>query len=394
MKLISRRKTTSAWSASKIRNTPTKATCTGCGARKDAPTWGIVAHWPAGEPLPNAGEQVTVHRKDNSTSVVKIKQVAVHRKDSSTLIPKIQGVKGLRYLSNGRAQLRCMIERDGQKPNQSERGEGMPETTIRECSTPDCTNTWEVEAEDDQRKICGLCEIEGVAQTPIPTAEAEGFDEIDRHISMAMKVGLRRMAKDGRGKPEEITRRETTTTFRQALLQGMGEGLRQDPSGPMPMQPGEISRADEEAIEDRKARETAWHALREWLPAALELDGMTGKAKAVREATDWDEMQNAIRDAFMVFLRESPLHLKAARSIGKAMDVARRAELLEETPDRLRWTNIRELLAADITMLGFTLVEADWENREGSLSLSVEYRRLLEGMDQTPWGDENCGETS
>ena len=105
-------------------------------------------------------------------------------------------------------------------------------------------------------------------------------------------------------------------------------------------------------------------------------------------------MQNAIRDAFMVSLRESPLHLKAARSIGKAMDVARRAELLEETPDRLRWTNIRELLAADITMLGFALVEADWENREGSLSLSVEYQRLLEGMDQTLWGDENCGEAS
>ena len=263
----------------------------------------------------------------------------------------------------------------------------MPETTIRECATPDCTNTWEVEAEDDQRKICGLCglcEIEGVAQTPIPTAESEGFDKIDRHISMAMKVGLRKMAKDGQGKPEEITRRETTTTFRQALLQGMGEGLRQDPSGLMPMQPGEISRADEEALEDRKARETAWHALREWLPAALELDGMAGKAKAVREATDWDEMQNAIRDAFMVFLRESPLHLKAARSIGKAMDVARRAELLEETPDRLRWTNIRELLAADITMLGFALVEADWKNGEGSLSLSVEYRQFLEGLDKTP----------
>ena len=57
------------------------------------PTWGIVAHWPDGEPLPDAGDQVTVHRKDGSTSVV-----------------KIQEVEGLRYLSNGRAQLRCMIE--------------------------------------------------------------------------------------------------------------------------------------------------------------------------------------------------------------------------------------------------------------------------------------------
>ena len=270
----------------------------------------------------------------------------------------------------------------------------MPETTTRECATPDCTNTWEVEDENDQRKICGLCEIEGVAQTPIPTAESEGFDKIEKHLGMAMKVGLQRMLKDGRGKPEKITRIETTTTFRQALLRGMNEGLRRDPSGPMPMQPWEYSRTDEEALEDRKARGTAWYALREWLPAALELDGMTGKAKAIRETTDWDEMQNAIRDTFIVFLQESPLHLKATQSIGKTMDVARRAELLEETPDRLRWTNIRELLAADITMLGFALVEADWENREGSLSLSVEYRQLLEGMDQTPWGDENCGEAS
>ena len=55
--------------------------------------WGIVAHWPDGEPLPDAGDQVSVHRKDGSTSVV-----------------KIQEVEGLRYLSNGRAQLRCMIE--------------------------------------------------------------------------------------------------------------------------------------------------------------------------------------------------------------------------------------------------------------------------------------------
>ena len=44
----------------------------------------------------------------------------------------------------------------------------MPETIIRECATPDCTNTWEVWDEDDQRKTCGLCEIEEVAQTPAP----------------------------------------------------------------------------------------------------------------------------------------------------------------------------------------------------------------------------------
>ena len=57
------------------------------------PTWGIVAYWPDGQPLPDAGDRVTVHRKDGSTSVVKIHEV-----------------EGLRYLPTGRAQLRCMID--------------------------------------------------------------------------------------------------------------------------------------------------------------------------------------------------------------------------------------------------------------------------------------------
>ena len=183
-----------------------------------------------------------------------------------------------------------------------------------------------------------------------------------------------------------MTQRETTTPFRQALVRGMNEGLRRDPSEPTLMQSKETSKTDEEASEDRKARETAWHAIREWLPAALELDGMAGKAKAVREATDSDEMQNTLRDTFRVFLRESPLQLKAARSIGKAMDIVRRAESLEETPDHLRRSANRELLAADIAMLGFALVEAEQENREGSRSLQVEYRRLLEELDQNPMG--------
>ena len=120
-------------------------------------------------------------------------------------------------------------------------------------------------------------------------------------------------------------------------------------------------------------------------------------------------MQNAIRDAFMAFLRESPLHLKASRSIGKAMEVARRAEFLEETPYHLRWTTNRELLAAyhlrratnrelmaaDITMLGLALVEGRLgEPGKGVSGLPAEYRRLLEGLDQTLWGNENCGEAS
>ena len=56
-------------------------------------TWGIVAHWPDGEPPPDAGDQVTVHRKDGSSSTVVILEVG-----------------DLRYLPTGRAQLRCMIE--------------------------------------------------------------------------------------------------------------------------------------------------------------------------------------------------------------------------------------------------------------------------------------------
>ena len=55
--------------------------------------WTIVAHWPDGEKLPEVGEQVTVHRKNGSTSVETIHEV-----------------EGLRYLPTGRAQLRCLVE--------------------------------------------------------------------------------------------------------------------------------------------------------------------------------------------------------------------------------------------------------------------------------------------
>ena len=44
----------------------------------------------------------------------------------------------------------------------------MLEPTIRECATTNCTNTWEVWDEDDARhEVCGECEIETQAQTPI-----------------------------------------------------------------------------------------------------------------------------------------------------------------------------------------------------------------------------------
>ena len=54
--------------------------------------WGIVAHWPDKEPLPNPGDRVNVHRKDGSFSTAIILEV------------------DLRYLPASRAQLRCMIE--------------------------------------------------------------------------------------------------------------------------------------------------------------------------------------------------------------------------------------------------------------------------------------------
>ena len=50
----------------------------------------------------------------------------------------------------------------------------MPETIIRECAIPNCTNTWEVEDENDRQRICELCEkIESAAQTQAPTLESE-----------------------------------------------------------------------------------------------------------------------------------------------------------------------------------------------------------------------------
>ena len=82
----------------------------------------------------------------------------------------------------------------------------MPETIIRECATPDCANTWEVWDEDDQRKTCGLCEIEGVAQTPTPTAESEGFRNIEGYNSTAVHAVQWKMAYQHlrRGKPSNI----------------------------------------------------------------------------------------------------------------------------------------------------------------------------------------------
>ena len=79
--------------------------CLECSYKKDHPEardmywtwrqgafrrWDIVAYWPDDHPFPEPGEQVTVHRKDGSTSAV-----------------TIQEVEGLTFTYTGRGQLRC-----------------------------------------------------------------------------------------------------------------------------------------------------------------------------------------------------------------------------------------------------------------------------------------------
>ena len=89
-----------------FRGTKEQEICIECSYRRDHPEtrdkywtwsragggrWGIVAYWPDGEDLPDAGERVTVYRKDGSTSVETIREVG-----------------RLRYRPSGRAQLYCM----------------------------------------------------------------------------------------------------------------------------------------------------------------------------------------------------------------------------------------------------------------------------------------------
>ena len=55
--------------------------------------WTIVATWPYGEPLPNAGDTVTVHRKDGSSSEKAISEV-----------------DGIIYDMRGRGRLHCWVK--------------------------------------------------------------------------------------------------------------------------------------------------------------------------------------------------------------------------------------------------------------------------------------------
>ena len=54
--------------------------------------WHIRATWPDKEPLPEPGDQVTVHRKNGSTSVETVREV-----------------EGLIYLPDGRGRLDCYV---------------------------------------------------------------------------------------------------------------------------------------------------------------------------------------------------------------------------------------------------------------------------------------------
>ena len=60
---------------------------------KRASGWTIRAYWPDSEPLPEPGDQVTVHRKNRTTSVVTIREV-----------------EGPTYLPSGQAGLDCFVE--------------------------------------------------------------------------------------------------------------------------------------------------------------------------------------------------------------------------------------------------------------------------------------------
>jgi hypothetical protein len=86
---------------------PENDTCVDCEFRRKNPDlndgcwtwsrggdrWDIMAYWPDDEPDPDPGQVVTVHRKDGSTSSVTILEV-----------------EGRRYLPNGRAQMRCLVQ--------------------------------------------------------------------------------------------------------------------------------------------------------------------------------------------------------------------------------------------------------------------------------------------
>ena len=91
-----------------------------------------------------------------------------------------------------------------------------------------------------------------------------------------------------------------------------------------------------------------------------------------------------------MFPRESPLHLTAARSISKAMDVLQGVDALDDPPAPAGTEKWRPL-ATDIAMLGFAMTEAGRDAGERNRSLREEYQRLLEEMERGEReGEKSC----
>ena len=76
-----------------LRDNPEQAPKYWTWRRRGSGIWGVSAHWPDNEPLPEPGDQVTVHRKNGSTSVETIREV-----------------DGLIYLPTGQARLDCFVD--------------------------------------------------------------------------------------------------------------------------------------------------------------------------------------------------------------------------------------------------------------------------------------------
>ena len=115
-----------------------------------------------------------------------------------------------------------------------------------------------------------------------------------------------------------------TTTFRQALEREMYRRLKGNAGGPIATQGGPQTPSEE--VENRQAQAAAWHAVHEWLPHILEHTGMSGCARTLRQAEEWEEAVHAVNVAFQTILREDPALNPAMEGIGRAMDIIGRVQ--------------------------------------------------------------------
>ena len=89
-----------------FRGTDEEQLCPQCLHRKEYPEdqdqhwtwrraggrWEAIAYWPHGEPLPQPGDRITVHRRDGSTTTAVVREA------------------DLRYTSTGRGRVQCIVE--------------------------------------------------------------------------------------------------------------------------------------------------------------------------------------------------------------------------------------------------------------------------------------------